>query len=1054
MPERISSASIDGSPRKSTSWGLALGLIAVAGIAARCSPPDASETTEATTSSSLDPDPDALFAEAEALRLAYDEDASQRAIVAYGKARAAWIHQGEHERAARASQKRAATYEQLGRLEDALLGYQEAESLCEGSCDPLLESALASDRGLVQAMLAASEESYESALQQCERALSLARRAGGLPEEAEALSCAGEVEYHRGNLDEALRLHLEARPLRESVADPRGQAQGLFYEGALRSDLSQFPEARAGLEVALSLWTSSQDKRGEAMALTALGRLEQRQGKYQEALNHFRQAVDRLEATGDRVWQASALSGIGGVYFDMGDGTRARPYMDRALESFRNTGLRTAAWDLLLAVGSVHLSVHEPARAVRRFREAFDLAARTGDRWKQSYSLYFMGLAQRSVGERQASLKSLERALELERSTSDPRLEASIQIEIGKNYELLSRPHRAHESFSRALELSRTAADRIGEATALFGRARVAERGNDLDAAKDDIESSLRIIESLRANVESLALRTTYFASIHEFYDLYVSVLMQLHERHPQRGFAADAFAASERMRARSLLESLSEAGVDIRAGVDPVLLEREAALKRRLEAKVERRVRSQSPVESSEAEALEREIRDLESKLDLLRSEIRSKSELYAAITQPKPLRLGDVQKQLLDDDTLLLEFTLGERRSFLWAVSKDTYASFELAPRAEIEQRAVRLYELLTARARAVGESISERNKRLEEADAAYWKAAADLSEILLGPVVDRTAEKKVVVVSDGALQNLPLGALPVPGTDGDSVPMIAAHEIVALPSASTLAVLRKEALGRTRPTGTVAVFADPVFTSDDPRLDANEDTGPSGGGASRSSELEAGASEDGPDIGSLRSVGLHVPRLKATRQEAAAILAMAPSGTTFEAMDFDATRRAVMSPELGKYRIVHFATHGISDVDNPTMSGVLLSMFDRDGHAQDGLLQLNDIYDLELDADLVVLSACSTALGKQIRGEGMVGIVRAFLHAGAERVVATLWKVDDEATRELMTRFYREMLEEHRSPSEALRNAQLAMWHETEWRSPFYWAAFVLQGEWRMD
>jgi CHAT domain-containing protein len=372
------------------------------------------------------------------------------------------------------------------------------------------------------------------------------------------------------------------------------------------------------------------------------------------------------------------------------------------------------------------------------------------------------------------------------------------------------------------------------------------------------------------------------------------------------------------------------------------------------------------------------------------------------------------------------------------------------------DIEGEAERLYELLTARARVGGESLQERNRRLEKADHKYWEASARLSRILLEPVADRIVGKKIVVVADGALQHLPFGALPIPGSAKDVIPMVIAHEIVNLPSASALAVLRQEALGRERPKGTVAVFADPVFAPDDPRLVPQKDVGPRSGardtGASSSPEAQPFMNQALRDIGFLRSGEIGVARLEATRKEAAAIVALSPKATTFEAMDFSATRSAAMSAKLSQYRIVHFATHGLSNTDNPTMSGILLSMFDERGREQDGFLRLQDIYDLHLPADLVVLSACNTALGKQIRGEGTVGIVRAFMYAGAERVVATLWKVDDEATRELMSRFYREMFEGHRSPSAALRSAQVAMWRETDWRSPFFWAAFVLQGDWR--
>jgi len=436
---------------------------------------------------------------------------------------------------------------------------------------------------------------------------------------------------------------------------------------------------------------------------------------------------------------------------------------------------------------------------------------------------------------------------------------------------------------------------------------------------------------------------------------------------------------------------------------------------------------------EGAEAVALAEEYRDLEQRHDQLQAEIRSKSPHYAALAQPQPLRVREVQKEVLDGDTLLLEYALGEERSYLWAVSSQGLSSHELAPRAEIESAAQRAYERMTARLDVRGDP-RDRRRRIEEADAGYWTEAARLSEMLLGPVAKTMAGKRILVVADGALQYLPFAALPVPGRSGEPVPMVVEHEIASLPSASVLAVLRRETKGRKPPAKAVAVLADPVFEADDPRLRA-------AGGEATERGLDA-------------SRGGHrgYPRLAATRQEADAIVGLAPEGTTLRAVGFDASRTTAMSPDLAQYRIVHFATHGVFDNENPGQSGVILSMFGERGEAQDGVLRLHDIYGLHLPAELVVLSACNTALGKPVRGEGLVGIVRGFMYAGARRVVASLWKVDDDATGEMMRRFYREMLEADRSPAAALREAQVSLWRQDRWRPPFYWAAFVLQGEWR--
>ncbi len=186
--------------------------------------------------------------------------------------------------------------------------------------------------------------------------------------------------------------------------------------------------------------------------------------------------------------------------------------------------------------------------------------------------------------------------------------------------------------------------------------------------------------------------------------------------------------------------------------------------------------------------------------------------------------------------------------------------------------------------------------------------------------------------------------------------------------------------------------------------------------------------------------------------TRQEAETIMALVPEGERIESFDFEANRDTVTSRELGKYRILHFATHGFANSQKPELSGIIMSLVDKKGNWQNGFLRLNDIYNLSLPVELVVLSACQTGLGKNIRGEGLVGLTRGFMYAGAPRVVASLWRVDDVATAKLMSQFYQGMLQDGFSAVEALRGAQLQLWQEEGWKSPYYWAAFTLQGEWQ--
>jgi CHAT domain-containing protein len=189
----------------------------------------------------------------------------------------------------------------------------------------------------------------------------------------------------------------------------------------------------------------------------------------------------------------------------------------------------------------------------------------------------------------------------------------------------------------------------------------------------------------------------------------------------------------------------------------------------------------------------------------------------------------------------------------------------------------------------------------------------------------------------------------------------------------------------------------------------------------------------------------------RLPASREEAKVISGLAAPKTAFSALDFEANRERAMSAETGQYRILHFATHGLLNTSRPELSGIVLSLYDDHGTPRDGFLRLNQIYNLKLSSELVVLSACRTALGKEVRGEGLIGLTRGFMYAGAPRVVASLWKVHDEATGELMKIFYRNLLQKKLPASQALRAAQVEMQKQVRWRSPYYWAAFELQGDW---
>jgi CHAT domain-containing protein len=448
-----------------------------------------------------------------------------------------------------------------------------------------------------------------------------------------------------------------------------------------------------------------------------------------------------------------------------------------------------------------------------------------------------------------------------------------------------------------------------------------------------------------------------------------------------------------------------------------------------------------------TDAAAKAKELGAIATELEQVQSKIRETSPQYAALIQPSLSNLHEVQNKLLDEDTVLLEYALGARKSFLFVVTRLSIDTFELPARSEIEPAVRRVYELLTARSRkATGETMALRATRLRQADEAYLAAARNATRMLLGPAISRIQNKRLLLVSEGLLNYLPFAALPDPASSDPAkpTPLIVNHEIVIGPSTSVIAVLRQQTADRPRARKALAILADPVFSADDARI-ARPKNQAAVQGEIRPPEKEANRSASGP-------LPKEYVRLRFSRNEAEEIARLAPAESTLKALDFDASREMALRPDLGQYQIVHFATHSLLNNEQPELSGVVLSLVDRAGRPQNGFLRLYDIYNLRLESDLVVLSACETALGEEIKSEGLIGLTRGFLYAGAPRVVATLWEIDDRTTAEVMRRFYQAMLGRGERPAAALRSAQVAMWKTNGWESPYYWAAFTIQGEWR--
>jgi tetratricopeptide (TPR) repeat protein len=1015
------------------------------------------------------------------------------------------------------------------------------------------------------------------------QALALRRAAGDQAGVAQTLNNLAVLYRKLGDLDRALAHYAEEREIAARLDDRQQEAATLNNLGVAYKALGEVDRARAYFNQALTLRRALQDRRGEIATLNNLALLARPAGEplvlplaaparlapaaaaaaaagATSAGLHL-QALALARATSDKSAEALTLSYLGEARAVAGDAAGALTALDQALVLERESGARYDEASTLRAkaevaaalatAGGVPLippappAVPPPAAAPKPAAAAKPPARHWFSGWGKKAA------APKPKPEPGAeAMKPPPPPAQGGRGTpgstlpSDDGVRAWAGTPFGE----------ALASFAQSLAFWRAVGDGADEAATLAARARAWRDAGRLEEARADAEAAVGAVEELRIRLGSADLRAAFLGSRRDTYDLFIDILMRLDAAHPGKGYDRAALEASERARARALLDLLRESGVDMRAGIDPALAARRRDLERDLTFKVDRRMtllsrlRATSPAASAtgasgaaapaagavsaasaapaavadtpEIRALDHDIQGVMADLDSLDAEIRRQNPRYASLVRPAPLSVYDIQ-QLLDADTVLLEYALGRERSFLWAVDATSLRAFVLPGREEIEAAARTLYGALSTPPVA-GQPARE---RLGEA----------LGRTLLNPLADTLGHRRLAIVADGALHYIPFEVLPEPGSPlatptalsssmeagegtfsagmgpgiasgratGSEVgpatgassleeprqtkwlqPLLRRHEVVELPSASVLAIERASRLARgDRPPAGEAdrlaiVLADPVFDRDDSRLAAAGKAGGTVDGSPADGLAGMPVDSSSPATGRSartaggrragRAVARHAEahlaanaedlegrrfgRLRFSRQEAEAISGLAPAGAVTTELGFDASRDLALSGRLRAYRYVHFATHGDFDAARPELSGLVLSRFDAAGHPQAGFLRLRDIYDLDLGADLVVLSGCQTALGKDIRGEGLLGLTRGFLYAGAERVMASLWEIDDHATADLMALFYRGLWVDHLPPAAALRRARLALAGERRFRDPYYWGAFLLQGDWR--
>ena len=864
------------------------------------------------------------------------------------------------------------------------------------------------------------------------RAVALSGRAGYVKGQAEALLTLSGGENYQ-NHEAALRTAQRALELWMSLGDREGLARTYAHIGTYRLAQNSLPEAEHSSRQALDLWRELNNPSEQAAALITLGFIEYRKADWESCILFVTQAQGLLDEKSEPFKMGQIATVLAEVFNENGMPETALVQFDRALNYYRQTRDPYPVTYVLYSIGLTHYLMGHYPEAAHHLQQA--LAGVAPDSLHAAQCYEYLGRLDSSTGQPRSGRARYQAALSIYTRAGNPREAARVRALLGQLSEQEGRSEAARQLYQQALKVLTAVSDRLNQAAVLYALGRLELKGGRYESAEVHLRQSLEVTEDIRSSPTGSDLIAAFSATTHERYEKYIECLMRAHARQPSRDLAAKAFETSDLARARSLAELLRATQTNLTPGLDAALAEQEKSLRQALRTKKDLKVAlMERDYKRQELDALNEELARLDAEYQRITGAIRQRYPAYEQLARPRAWGLRQLQEEVvIDDQTLLLEYSLGEERSYVWAVTRDGLKSYELPPRAVMDEAAQRVYKLIAA-------------PPAPEAGGAFPPAVEELARLVLSPVAAELNRRRVIVVADGTLNYVPFQILPAPN---GGEPLVAGHEVVNAPSASVVGELRREAARRQPAAKMLAAFGNPAFAP------ASAPPAESQGGAELAAASPLGA---GRLAYALRDIELNgdtfdpsvIRPLFYAKRELNHLIDVTTGGGALVAEGHSATRERLLSTDLTEYAILHFATHGLLDPKRPENSGLLLSTVDEQGQTRNGFVGLRDIYGLSAPVNLVVLSACQTALGKDVRGEGLLGLTRGFMYAGASSVVASLWRVDDEATAELMNQFYTNMLQKGMPPPAALAAAQNSIRQRSEWQSPYYWAAFTLHGD----
>jgi CHAT domain-containing protein len=727
------------------------------------------------------------------------------------------------------------------------------------------------------------------------------------------------------------------------------------------------------------------------------------------------------KASGNNVDYGVLLENMGNEQLDLGNPKIAEVYFLRAESLYSRAHFRFGLMAIYGQMCEVKLRLNQLSSAIANCKLSLALAYRIQDPVLIGTAEYQLGLTDRQAGKAPQAFIDFTNAAKNSHIYNDLRAESNERIQLGELLEQAGKRPEALAQYLKAESLTQGVDAPASLLEAQYSVARWYSHDGQYEKASAELEPALQKLETARQMVSDSTLQATYFAAERKCYELAVELQMREFKRDPAEGGDALALELSEQSRARALLDALKARSTtagrersDAQANLMYSNIGVDRAFDRRLKLLVEGGTKSD--LDASAAE-LTQALGDME----------RAEDKVHANASQaPKPMptmSAAEIERGSLGSGATFFEYALGAERSYLWVIDRGKRKSYVLPSREQLENMVKQWRTLAASR------------KRFEaDARAKFQLLSSQLSCALLADAVDAHMTR-MVIVPDGSLVMLPFAALPENSCSGmPGKPLVVEHEITLTPSLSIF-LSRKPTAENQAFQGEVAIVADPVFDMADPRA----------------ATLKTGESKRGMHPARAQEIAVALPRLLNTGYEASAIQEAvrkaAGNNQVFLAQGFDASVETVLSPAMQNYRIWHLATHGVYDETMPEFSGLVFSLVGPDGRPRFGFLKAHDISSLNVGADLIVLSACDSAAGENLSGEGVMGLSYSFLRAGARQVLSTLWSIDDSTSRELMIAFYKELMRNGGNTAAALRQSQLVAMRQPHSSAPYYWAGFEL-------